>query len=97
MNDQVIIEYPATGPTYTCPGEYGVYRYSTWPPGTANAGTPRRSNLGIYPSLAKAQDEHPGAEWNGPGWNGQAMIPALPVEQPPGGWDPNDTPWRNDD
>jgi hypothetical protein len=97
MNEQVIIEYPAAGETYCHNSEYGVYRYSDWPPGTALAGTPRRSMLDIYPSLKEARKDYPGAEWNGEGWSGRDMIPPVPLQAPPGNWDPYDTPWNEDD
>ena len=76
------IEYPATGETYSH-DEFGVYRYSTYPRGSVLEGQEKRSALGTYPTLAKAQREHPQAKWEGEGNTGFRDIP-IPRTAPPG-------------
>lgn len=76
----LVIEYPMIGATYQH-GEYGVYRYDTYPESSVLAGQERRSFIDSFPTLAEAQAEYPEAEWNGDGTGyREIVIPRDPPE-----------------
>jgi hypothetical protein len=81
-----VIEFPATGATYAYENEYGVYRYSTYGPGSVLEGQEKRQALGRYGTLAEAKREHPEAEWQGEGSTGFRDIPVPHTA--PEGFDP---------
>jgi hypothetical protein len=84
-----VIEFPAAGETYG-PGidgrgeEYGVYRYSTYPEWSSNAGRTRRSFLGSYTSEALAKKNHPDAETGA----GCGYVEYVEPVNPPADFDP---------
>jgi hypothetical protein len=67
MSDEsLVIEFPASGETYLLE-EYGVYRYSVYPPSSVLAGRQRRTSLGAFPTLAAAREAFPDASYQGEG------------------------------
>jgi hypothetical protein len=72
------IEYPAAGATYCHEGEYGVYRYSTYPRGSVLEGQEKRSSLGTYDTLEEAQRLHPDARYEGGSQYHEVTVPRTP-------------------
>lgn len=74
------IEFPAQGETY-CYQEFGVYRYSEYPPGSVNEGLKRRQFLDRFETLDEAQEAFPQAVWEGEGSGfAEQPVPLTPPE-----------------
>ena len=79
MSDSYLSIEPSVGETYSHPGEWTVYRYSTWPEDSVLAGRQRRRYVeGEFTSPEAARAKYPAAEQGG------HFEPSLHGEPPPG-------------
>ena len=72
MKEDIRIEYPSSGATYT-KNEYGVYQYSKYPGGSVLASQQRRQWLDSFKTLKEAQTKYPRAKLCGCGFQAPSL------------------------
>lgn len=65
--DDIRIEYPSAGATYST-NKYGVYRYDEYPESSVLSGQERRTFLDQFDTLEEAQAAYPQASLCGCGY-----------------------------